>query len=146
MGINRLLSTLSCMCSILSFYYISHFLLIQCILVCLCWFKFCVLLMWRTWVWEIILNCLHDCIRHQRAIARGSYVNCHDNSSRLHSKAPAEEMNGSPDDSSLLSSTGFLRGAPVSNTRFGRVQIIHVCCEHGPQDTWNSMHICKPSS
>lgn len=27
-------------------------------------------------------------------------------------------MNGTPDDSSLLSSTGFLRGTHVSNTRF----------------------------
>lgn len=49
-------------------------------------------------------------------IAWGSCVIHQDNSSRLHSKAPLEEMNGSPDDISLLSSTGFIRGTRVPKT------------------------------
>lgn len=69
-----------------------------------------------------LINCfshLRDCIRHQCAMAWGSYGLCQEGSSSLHWEVPAEEMDHCPDASSLPSSARFLRGAHVSNTSFG---------------------------
>lgn len=86
-----------------------------------------------------MLNQLHDCIRHQHAIAQGSSVIHQDNSFRLHLEAPLEETNGSADDISLLSSTSSRRGARVSDTAQQRAEVICICCEPAP---WGAQNRC----
>lgn len=67
-----------------------------------------------------------------------SSVLCQEGSSRLHSEVPAEEMDRSPDGSSLPFSASCSRGALVSSTSFGEelrfssaVKLVSRTCEIG---------------